>query len=202
MHMHANEVPPEQLGQSDETRPDTGHLDARHELELLRQDVDPQALEVEAQTHIEILKDLEAASNAEARVRTFATLADTYGLDALISLIPEAGDGASSVLAGLYLIYEANNAGLDETAMLKIIALETADFFAGAVPILGDVADYFFQANIWSDSLFKDRVAQLTAEARAAGISEAEIAKITGAAEKLPGLVDKAVGLHKHLSNK
>ncbi|MGL5830561.1 MAG: DUF4112 domain-containing protein [Candidatus Altimarinota bacterium] len=123
----------------------------------------------------EIMDRLKTAKNAQERVDTFATLADTYGLDALISLFPELGDLGSSGLSGLYLLYEARNAGLSRTSMLKIVALQTADVFVGAIPILGDVADYFFKANKWSASSFKKQVEAIKKEARKSGVPEEEL---------------------------
>lgn len=141
----------------------------------------------------ELLDKLNSAANAEGRVKIFATIVDTFGLDAIVSLVPELGDGASSVVAGLYMLYEANNAGLEPEDYLKIIALQGADFFAGAIPIAGDVADYFFKANKWSEDMFKERVDKLVQDARAQGISEEDIQKIVGPARELPKLVDKVV---------
>jgi molybdopterin converting factor small subunit len=158
------------------------------------QDKTRQDLEREKMKH-EVLTTLQHAKGSEARVRVFATLMDTYGVDALVSLIPEFGDAASSVLSGLYLLYEAQRAGLKKSAYLKIIGLQAADVFVGAIPVIGDVADYFFQANKWSARLFVQKTEELVAEARAAGVPEEEIAKITGPAERLPQLVDHAMKL-------
>lgn len=147
----------------------------------------------------EILAELQKAKNAEERVRTFARLMDTYGLDAIAGLIPGLGDLNTSVLSGLYLLAEARAAGLGESAYLKIAALETADFFIGAVPVAGDIADYFFQANQRAVPLFEQRTERLVVDARAAGVPESEIAKITEAAQKLPQLAEKAIHLHARL---
>lgn len=147
----------------------------------------------------EILTELAAAKNAEARVRIFAKLMDTYGLDALVGLFEGAGDAAASALSGLYLLYEAEKANLSETDMVKIVALQAADFFIGSVPIVGDVADYFFKANKMSLSLFKKHAEVLIQEARASGVSEEAIAKLTEPADKLPRLVNHAVNIHQVL---
>ncbi len=144
----------------------------------------------------EIVNRLNAAKNSKERVEIFARLADDNCLDPLISLIPELGDAGSSILSGLYLLYEANKAGLGAVSYLKIIGLQAADFFAGAIPVVGDLADYFFKANKWSVSSFEEKTKALVVEARNAGVPEEEIAKITGSAEKLPKLVDRAVRLY------
>lgn len=133
----------------------------------------------------EIMDRLKTAKGAQERVDTFATLADTYGLDAIISLFPELGDLGSSGVAGLYLLYEAKNAGLSKTSMLKIVALQTADVFVGAIPILGDAADYFFKANKWSATSFKKQVEEIKKEARKQGIPEEELSKLDHGYNKL-----------------
>lgn len=149
-----------------------------------------------------IVERLNAAKNSEQRVKIFATIADDIGLDPLISLIPELGDAGSSVVSGLYLLYEAKKAGLGATSYLKIIGLQVADFFAGAIPVVGDIADYFFKANKWSSSSFEKKTQELVKEARKAGVPEEEIAKITASADKLPKLVNHAVKIYKTANGK
>lgn len=67
----------------------------------------------------EVLENLRAAKGAEARVRIFAKLMDTYGIDAIVSLIPALGDVSSSVISGLYLLVEAEQAGLNKDRLYK-----------------------------------------------------------------------------------
>lgn len=150
----------------------------------------------------EVVEKLRSAANAQKRVETFAKLLDTYGLDPILGLIPELGDAGGSGLAGIYLLFEAKNAGLDKTAYLKIIGLQAADFFIGVIPILGDAADYFFKANRWSAEYFQKKTAELAKKAAQAGVDPKEVAKITETAEKLPRLVEKAVGVYAHAKGK
>lgn len=152
----------------------------------------------------EIMEKLRAAKNSEERVKLFAVIADDIGLDPLISLIPELGDAGSSIVSGIYLLMEAKNAGLGAGAYLKIIGLQAADFAVGALPILGDAADYFFKANKWSGKSFENQTNELIEKARVAGVPEEKINKLKQSAEKWPQLGQKAVGLyakHKAASN-
>lgn len=147
----------------------------------------------------EIMDKLRAAKNSEERVKLFAVIADDVGLDPLVSLIPELGDAGSSIVSGIYLLMEAKNAGLGAGAYLKIIGLQAADFAVGALPILGDAADYFFKANKWSGKSFEDQTNELIEKARQAGVPEDKISKLRQGAEKWPQLGQKAVGLYaKH----
>ena len=166
------------------------------------QEVEDEEDNVEAHTEAvmhqqEILDQLKAAKGAEARVRTFAKIMDSYGLDPILSLFTGVGDASMGAIAGLYLIYEAKKAGLSKWDYLKIVGLQAADFFIGAVPIVGDIADFVIKANKASVPMFKDRVEELVTEARAAGVSEEAIAKLSISADKLPQLVDHAIAVHK-----
>ncbi|MDR0649869.1 MAG: DUF4112 domain-containing protein, partial [Candidatus Peribacteria bacterium] len=53
-------------------------------------------------------------------------------------------------MSACYLLYEGYHLGLSFRDTLKILGYQTADFAVGAIPILGDIADYFFKANKWS----------------------------------------------------
>ncbi|GEM_PF-2685014 len=165
------------------------------EIEAEEEDVERATTRVLQQN--EILDQLRAAKNAEARVRTFAKIMDTYGVEAIIGLFEGAGDAATSVLSGLYLMHEAGKAGLSKTDFLKIAALQTADFFIGAIPIIGDIGDFVFHANKLSIPLFRDKTDELVREARAAGVSQEAISKITDSAEKLPRLADHVVNVDR-----
>lgn len=143
-----------------------------------------------------ILEQLKTAKNSEERVKLFAKVADDIGLDPLISLIPELGDAGSSIVSGLYLLFEAKKAGLGTFAYLKIIGLQVADFAVGAIPIVGDVADYFFKANKWSAKSFEAQTEELVVKARKAGVPEEKIAQLNASASKWPQLAHKAVGLY------
>ena len=52
---------------------------------------------------------------------------------------------------------------------------QAADFAVGFVPMVGDVADYFFKANKWSAKLFQKYFEKLQKRAIAMGVSKADI---------------------------
>jgi Domain of unknown function (DUF4112) len=159
--------------------------------EKMRQEVETK-LSPEQQ---EILEKLRKATGSQERVKLFATFADDFGLDALVGLVPELGDAGSSIISGVYLLMEAKRAGLGATSYLKIIGLQAADMAVGAVPILGDAADYFFKANKWSGSSFEKNTQDLVEKARAAGVPEKDIQILTHSASKWPQLLLKGVGM-------
>lgn len=68
------------------------------------------------------------------------------GLDALIGLVPVAGD-AVSALIGLYSVVQARHLGASRWLQARMIGNLVLDAAIGAVPIAGDVADVFFRAH-------------------------------------------------------
>lgn len=142
------------------------------------------------------LEELRVAKNSEERVKVFAKVADDIGLDPLISLVPELGDAGSSIVSGLYLLFEARKAGLGTMDYIKIIGLQGADFAVGAIPVIGDVADYFFKANKWSTKGFEAKTNELVEKARKAGVPEDKIQQLMVSAERWPQLAQKAIGLY------
>jgi Domain of unknown function (DUF4112) len=76
------------------------------------------------------------------------------GLDAIIGLVPVAGD----MLAGListYLIWEARRLGAPRWLIARMAANAMFDATIGAVPILGDAFDVMFRANMKNMALLR-----------------------------------------------
>ncbi len=144
---------------------------------------------------LEVLDRLKKAKSSTERVDVIATALDTFGLDVIVGLIPAAGDGTSSIIAGLYLLAEAKHADLGAMSYLKIIALQVADFAIGVVPVVGDAADYVFQANKISAGMFAKNMEQIKQEAVKMGIPPEEIAKISDDGKNLPRLAKQAMSV-------
>ena len=70
----------------------------------------------------------------------------TFGLDALIGLVPVAGDVITAAM-GLYLVWEAKNLGLPKWKLWRMIGNVAIDSAVGAVPIAGDAFDFLFRSN-------------------------------------------------------
>jgi len=70
----------------------------------------------------------------------------SYGLDALIGLIPVVGDLLAAAL-GTYLIWEARNLGLPKWKLARMAGNIAFDTALGAVPLVGDAFDLFFRSN-------------------------------------------------------
>jgi hypothetical protein len=68
------------------------------------------------------------------------------GLDALIGLVPVAGDLVSAGV-GLYLVLEARELGASRRLQARMVSNLLLDFAVGAVPLLGDYFDVLFRAH-------------------------------------------------------
>ena len=68
------------------------------------------------------------------------------GLDALVGLVPLAGDAIGGLL-GLYLVWEGRNLGLSRWQLARMIANVGFDALIGVVPLVGDALDFMFRSN-------------------------------------------------------
>ncbi|GAA0859584.1 DUF4112 domain-containing protein [Aliiglaciecola litoralis] len=69
------------------------------------------------------------------------------GLDSLIGLIPGVGD---TVMLGVSasIIVMGKSMGLPRALLIKMIRNSIFDFLLGLIPILGDIVDIFYKANL------------------------------------------------------
>ncbi len=68
------------------------------------------------------------------------------GLDAVMGLVPVAGDAIAGLM-GLYLVWEAKNLGMPKRTLVRMIANVGIDTAVGAVPLAGDLFDFLFRSN-------------------------------------------------------
>ena len=102
------------------------------------------------------IADLKGRENAQRRLRRIAKLMDSQvrvpgiglriGADAVLGLVPGVGDIITGAI-GAYLIYEAQRLGIPRSAMLRMVANIAFDTAIGAIPVAGDIWDFFFRAN-------------------------------------------------------
>jgi hypothetical protein len=104
---------------------------------------------------------------AVGRLDSLAKLLDTavkipgtnvrFGLDALIGLVPGAGDLVSGLLS-VYLITQAGRMGVSRTVMSRMLANVVLDVAAGSVPVAGDVFDVAWRANTRNVALLRQHL--------------------------------------------
>lgn len=68
------------------------------------------------------------------------------GLDAIAGMVPILGDVLTAVMAA-YIVWEARNLGLPKWKLWRMGANVAFDTAIGAVPLVGDVFDFFFRSN-------------------------------------------------------
>jgi len=69
------------------------------------------------------------------------------GLDAVLGVVPVAGDLLSAVI-GLYLVAQARELGASRWLQARMVGNLLADAALGAVPVAGDIADVYFKAHL------------------------------------------------------
>lgn len=79
------------------------------------------------------------------------------GLDAVLGLIPGAGDAVGALLSS-YIILAAARQGAPRAVLLRMIGNVAIDSVIGAVPVLGDIFDIAFKSNARNAALL-ERVA-------------------------------------------
>ncbi|KCZ92080.1 hypothetical protein HJO_08599 [Hyphomonas johnsonii MHS-2] len=76
----------------------------------------------------------------------FSVMGVRFGLDSLLGLVPVAGDVTTGV-AGLYALSTAIRLKLHPLAAGQIAWNILFDTAVGAIPVAGDIFDFFFKSN-------------------------------------------------------
>jgi len=77
-----------------------------------------------------------------------------FGFDAVVGLVPVAGDMISGLISS-YLIWEARRLGVPKWLIGRMMANTFLDTTLGAIPILGDMFDVAFRANMKNMALLR-----------------------------------------------
>lgn len=103
------------------------------------------------------------------RLRTVSRLLDSafaipgtryrFGLDGLIGLVPGLGDAVGAVFSG-YIILHASRLGAPRSVVTRMIANVALDTIVGWIPILGDLFDVAWKANLRNMALLEGHLRQ------------------------------------------
>ena len=101
------------------------------------------------------------------RARALARLLDAqfgiagfrFGFDAIIGLVPGFGDVATGAVA-MYPIYLVYKHKLPRRYARKMLINVAIDFVGGTIPILGDLFDAYFKANLKNLALLERAAAE------------------------------------------
>jgi len=89
---------------------------------------------------------VEALEHLLERAFTVPGINKSIGLDAIIGLVPVAGDLVAAAM-GSYLIWEARNLGMSRWQLARMAGNLAVDTAVGAVPVAGDLFDWLFRSN-------------------------------------------------------
>ena len=95
---------------------------------------------------VSIRRRVEAMERVLERSFTLPGTKQQFGLDALVGLVPVAGDLISAAM-GLYLVWEARNLGMPKWQLARMTANVGFDSLLGVVPLAGDLLDFFYRSN-------------------------------------------------------
>ncbi|MEM6297123.1 MAG: DUF4112 domain-containing protein [Bacteroidota bacterium] len=82
-----------------------------------------------------------------------------FGLDALLGLIPGAGDSASVVVSGTLVLAMIRH-GVSGAVLTQMLGNILLDYVVGLVPVLGDIIDVGFKANTKNVKLLEKHYAE------------------------------------------
>lgn len=98
------------------------------------------------------------------RLRTIARLLDArfgipgtrfrLGLDSILGLVPGIGDAATAAVS-LYILVEARRLGVGVPTLARMGWNVAVDLGLGAVPLVGDVFDFFWKSNLKNMALLE-----------------------------------------------
>jgi hypothetical protein len=108
-----------------------------------------------------------------------------FGLDPILGLIPGLGDAAGAILAG-WILVEAIRLGASRATVLRMAGNVAFDALVGTVPVLGDIFDFVWKANLRNVALLERHLA---APSRAERADRSFVLLIIG------GVVALALGL-------
>ena len=104
---------------------------------------------------------------ALARLNRFSQMADNaigipftrfrIGLEPIIGLVPVLGDLAG-LLMSCYVLLEAHRAGASPRVKQQMVRNMLIDFFGGLVPVIGDVFDFAWKANVRNTQLLREHL--------------------------------------------
>lgn len=95
---------------------------------------------------VSVRRRVEALERVLERAFTVPGIRRQVGLDAVVGLVPVAGDLISAAM-GLYLVWEARNLGMSKWQLARMTANVGFDTLVGAVPVAGDLFDFLFRSN-------------------------------------------------------
>ena len=76
------------------------------------------------------------------------------GWDSIVGLVPGLGD-AAAMAPGLYIIWRAHRLGVPTSTLTRMGVNSAFDWAIGSIPLLGDIFDVGFKANLRNAALIR-----------------------------------------------
>jgi hypothetical protein len=92
------------------------------------------------------------------RVHTLAKLLDRYYLDPLLGLLIPGGGDVIGALLGMYTVMIAARRKVSPVVIARMLMNLAGDMVIGIIPLIGDIFDFGFKANIRNVKLLGERV--------------------------------------------
>ena len=80
-----------------------------------------------------------------------------FGLDSILGLIPGAGDTVTAAMAA-YIIFEAWRMGVAKVTIFKMLGNLVIDWVVGSIPLIGDLFDVGYKANMRNIAILEDEM--------------------------------------------
>jgi len=81
-----------------------------------------------------------------------------FGLDALAGLIPGIGDGTTALFS-IYIVIQARRLGVPFSLRARMAINIAIDLLIGTIPLVGDIFDAGFKANLRNVALLREHFA-------------------------------------------
>jgi len=134
-------------------------------------------------------EELESIKKGVKRAERLAFALDTAMIDPILGLFEIGGDAATG-LAGLYIVYEAQKAGMSNWELAKMIGRQGLDFLVGDIPVVGDIFDFLYKSNKKNAAALRAHFEKIEKECMRKNIAELEKEKI-GTEKGTVGKLDK-----------
>ncbi|WP_395334233.1 DUF4112 domain-containing protein [Novosphingobium sp. BL-8H] len=108
---------------------------------------------------VSITRRVEMVERVLENAFTIPGLRRKVGLDAVVGLVPVAGD-VITALMGLYLVWEGRNLGMSKWQLARMTANVGVDTLLGAIPVVGDAFDFLFRSNTRNLKIIRRHIAK------------------------------------------
>ncbi len=96
------------------------------------------------------------ASTLDSRFRLPGT-SIRFGLDTVVGLIPGIGDTLVAA-PSVWIIWRGHRMGIGKRHIARMVANSAADYVIGLVPVIGDLFDVGFKANLRNVAILREQL--------------------------------------------